>query len=70
MKDSIRSKLESLAERQQELAALLAEPGMASEQKRFRELSREYAQIEPVINCFRDFKKTQNALNEASVISF
>jgi peptide chain release factor 1 len=68
MKDSIRSKLESLAERQQELAALLAEPGMAGKQKQFRELSREYAQIEPVISCFRDFEKTQNALNEARAI--
>lgn len=68
MKDSIQSKLESLAERQQELAALLSEPGMANEQKRFRELSQEYAQIEPVISCFRDFKKTQNSLNEARAI--
>lgn len=68
MKDSIRSKLENLAERQQELAALLAEPEIANDQKQFREFSQEYAQLEPVIGCFRDFEETQNALNEAKVL--
>ncbi|BAW81180.1 peptide chain release factor 1 [Candidatus Nitrosoglobus terrae] len=68
MKDSIQNKLKSLAERQQELAALLADPEIANEQKRFRELSKEYAQIDPVINCFQNFEKTQNALNEAGAI--
>jgi peptide chain release factor 1 len=68
MKDSIRSKLESLAERQQELAALLAEPGIASEQKRFRELSQEYAQLDPVISCFRRFEATCQTLYEARAL--
>lgn len=68
MKDSIRSKLESLAERQQELAALLADPETASEQKRFRDLSQEYAQIDPVISCFRNFEETDMALSEARAI--
>ncbi len=68
MKDSIRSKLESLAERQQELAALLADPETVNEQRRFRELSQEYAQIDPVISCFRSFEETDMALGEARAI--
>lgn len=68
MKDSIRSKLEDLAERQQELTALLAEPETAGEQKRFRELSQEYAQIDPVISCFRNFEEARIALTEARAI--
>ncbi|ABA57032.1 peptide chain release factor 1 [Nitrosococcus oceani] len=68
MKDSIRSKLETLAERQQELTALLAEPEIASAQKKFRELSQEYAQLEPVIGCFRDFEQAQSVLNESKAL--
>ncbi len=59
MNPSIRAKLETLADRQQELSALLADSGTISNQNRFRELSKEYAQINPVVKCF---EKYQNAL--------
>lgn len=55
MKDSLRHKLDRLAERFQELAALLAEPDVIADQKRFRDLSREYADLEPVVECFRRY---------------
>lgn len=47
--DRIRRKLEILAERHQEVGLLLAEPETASDAVRFRELSREYARLEPVV---------------------
>ncbi|HWT17008.1 MAG TPA: peptide chain release factor 1 [Patescibacteria group bacterium] len=48
MTPSIRRKLEALAERKVEVERLLAEPDVLANQKRFRELSREYAQLEPI----------------------
>lgn len=55
MKDSIRLKLESLADRYEEVSALLSDPDIIGDQSRFRDLSREYAELEPVIQCFRKY---------------
>ncbi len=56
MKASIQARLEQLAERHQEVAALLAEPDVIGDQGRFRDLSREYAEIDPVVACYRDYQ--------------
>ena len=59
MKDSIVAKLESLQERHQEIAGLLADPDVISDQNQFRKYSMEYAQLEPVVETFS--KYSQNA---------
>src|SRR3569623_458217 len=56
VKPSIRSKLETLSERLQELNALLADPAVINSHERFRALSREYAQINPVVACFQRYQ--------------
>ncbi len=48
MLPALRRKLESLAERHEEVGRLLNEPDALSDSRRFRELSREFAQLEPV----------------------
>ena len=48
MNPALRARLERLAERHQEIGALLAEPDIASDAARFRDLSREYAQLQPL----------------------
>lgn len=48
MKSSIFQKLEVLSDRYQELQALLSDAGIIGDQDRFRALSREFAEIEPV----------------------
>ena len=48
MNPSLRRKLEILAERREELERLLADPAAASDPQRFRALSREFAQLEPL----------------------
>ena len=53
MKDSIVSKLADLVDRHEEVAALLSDPGTIADQARFRELSREYARLEPVVRDYR-----------------
>jgi len=65
MKPSIHNKLETIADRLEEVSALLADPDVMSDQNRFRELSKEYAQIDPVVKCFKDYQSTLNDLDEA-----
>ncbi len=65
MKSSIRSKLEHISERYQEITALLADPEVQSDNNRFRELSREYAQVEPVSECYQRYVDTEAELLSA-----
>jgi len=58
MKASIQTKLESLAERLEEINALLAEPDVISDQNRFQALSREHAQLRPVVDTFQQYRRT------------
>ena len=55
MKDSIRRRLERTVERFEEVGALLADPEVLAKPGRFRDLSVEYARLEPVAARFRTF---------------
>src|SRR5688500_13487252 len=55
MKDSIRLKLEKLVERHEEVSALLADPDVIGSSDKFRELSMEYARLEPVVARYREY---------------
>jgi len=65
MTPSIRRKLESLAERHEEAALLLAQPEVLADGQRFRELSREYAQLEPVVAALREHDQARRELDES-----
>ena len=65
MKASIKTKLEGLQERHEEIAALLGDPDTISDQNRFRDLSREYAQLEPVVKAYNDHVSTTADLESA-----
>ncbi|MGB5165416.1 MAG: peptide chain release factor 1 [Woeseiaceae bacterium] len=56
MKDSVRYKLESVRDRFEEIEGLLADPDVISDQNQFRELSMEYARVEPVVERFRRYE--------------
>jgi peptide chain release factor 1 len=62
MTPSIRRKLESLAERHEELGLLLAQPDVLADTQRFRDLSREYAQVEPVAAALREHADAEREL--------
>ena len=68
MKDSIKHKLETLIERHEEIAGLLAEPETMADQNKFRELSQEYAQLEPIVVSFTKFKATLVAIDDAKAM--
>ena len=51
--DSMMSKLESLRDRFEEVAALLSDAEIMADRERFTALSKEYAEIEPVVACYQ-----------------
>lgn len=59
MKPSIQMKLEKLKERHEELGQLLSDPDVIGDQKKFREYSKEYAELEPMAHCFSEWEKAQ-----------
>ncbi|MDO8844567.1 MAG: peptide chain release factor 1 [Methylicorpusculum sp.] len=65
MKPSIANRLDSLSERFDEITALLAQPETQSNQNKFRSLSQEYAQIKPIVDCYKHFEETLANLESA-----
>jgi peptide chain release factor 1 len=57
MKESIRGKLETTRDRFEELSGLLSDPEIIGNQNRFRDLSREYSRLEPVVALFRQYER-------------
>ncbi len=55
MKESIRNKLETTRDRFEEIAGLLADPDVISDQNQFRDLSKEYSRLEPIIRLFNQY---------------
>jgi peptide chain release factor 1 len=56
MKPSILDKLDYLQERHEEVGALLNDPEVMNNQSRYRDLGKEYAELEPVVQCFVQYK--------------
>jgi len=65
MKDSIRTKLDNLKDRFGELEALLSDGEIIANQERFRDLSKEYAEIELVVKNYDRFLTVSSNLQEA-----
>ncbi|MFY9722938.1 MAG: PCRF domain-containing protein, partial [Azonexus sp.] len=68
MKPSIRQKLDLLVDRLDEIDRMLSAPSTASDMDQFRKLSRERAEIEPVILQFHAFRQAENDLAEAEAM--
>jgi peptide chain release factor 1 len=65
MKASILEKLDRLKERYEEVSALLSEADVINNQNKFRELSKEYAELEPVIQSYRQYLTLLSNIEEA-----
>ncbi|WP_108652091.1 peptide chain release factor 1 [Dongshaea marina] len=57
MKASVINKLEGLMERHEEVQALLGDPEVIGDQNKFRALTKEYAQLEEIVNCFKAYQQ-------------
>ncbi len=68
MKESILNKLETLSERHEEVAALLGDIEIIGDQAKFRDLSREYAELETVVQCYGKYSQVSEDLEEARLM--
>jgi len=68
MKESILNKLETLSERHEEVAALLGDIEIIGDQAKFRDLSREYAELETVVQCYVKYSQVSEDLEEARLM--
>ena len=65
MNTSIREKLEMLRARHEEVGALMSLPETQSKQQQFKELSKEYAQLEPVVAALTSYEQSELSLKDA-----
>ena len=63
--DSMRFKLRQLARRMEEIDGMLADPQIGADMNRFRELSRERADIEPVALKLAEYERAEGDLETA-----
>jgi peptide chain release factor 1 len=68
MKASIRQKLEKAELRFEELGALLADPETLGSSQRFRDLSVEYARLQPTAAAFAGYRQLEQDLRDAELI--
>ncbi len=68
MKPSIQHKLEQVTDRFEEITVLLSDPAVQADQQRYRDLGREYAQLEPVVACYRDYRATETEMRSADAL--
>ncbi len=61
---SMMAKLDALGDRFEEVGALLAEREITTDRDRFTALSREFAELEPVIACYRSTEALERELGE------
>ncbi|MGD2130468.1 MAG: peptide chain release factor 1 [Lysobacterales bacterium] len=66
MKTSMLDRLRQVASRYEEIGLLLSEKEVFSNQDRFRELSREYAQLEPLVKAWKQWRAASDAVSESA----
>jgi len=62
MNPAIQSRLENLDLRLEEISALLSDPSVIGAQDRFRALSREYSEIQPLVDRYREYREATREL--------
>lgn len=65
MKTSMIEKLKHLSQRFQELSDLLSDPAVIADQNKFRDYSKEYSSLEPVVEKFKAYQQEVENLNVA-----
>jgi peptide chain release factor 1 len=65
MNPSIETRLTGLAQRFEEIERLLSDPKVIGKQDQFRKLSQEYAEINPVVKLYGDYRAASDQLESA-----
>ena len=68
MKESLVHKLQHLCERYEEIGHLLSDNEIISNQDKFRGLSKEYAELEPVVQAYEAFTQAEEDFAEAELL--
>ncbi len=66
MNPGIQERLIQARERFEEVELLLSDPEIISNRQRFQDLSREYGDLEPIIQVLREFETSQQAARDAT----
>ncbi|BBI63257.1 hypothetical protein HSBAA_45630 [Vreelandella sulfidaeris] len=69
MKETLRQRLDSFTERFEELAMLLSDPDVINNQQRFRDYSREYAELEELVAAWQRYRDIETNMDEAEQLS-
>ena len=69
MKASIREKLDQVADRFEEVGQLLSDPETMADRNKFRDLSQEYARLEPTVQSYLGYKSLLDDLAGAEEMS-
>lgn len=69
MKPSILQKLETLRDRYEEVGHLLSSPDIISDQDKFRNLSKEYSELEEIAAIYTEYEQAQADRDEAEVLA-
>ena len=65
MNKTLLAKLDTISERVEEISVLLSDPDVMGDQNRFRALSQEYAQVQPVSECYGEYQIALGDIEEA-----
>lgn len=65
MKDNIRTRLWQIEARHEEIALLLSQPEVISDQNQYRDLSREYSNLEAVVSTWQQWQSNSASIEEA-----
>jgi peptide chain release factor 1 len=68
MKASLLEKLQNISDRHEEIGALLSDPEIIGDQNRFRDLSKEYAELEPVVKTYSNYTQVQENISDAKLL--
>ena len=67
--ETVITKLQGLAERQEELTRLLSDPEVTGDRNQFVEFSREYSELEPLVVHYQHYQKLIEDLDDASALT-
>lgn len=66
MKPSLKQKLLSVEVNYHDIGLQLSDPKVINDQNKFRDLSREFSRLEPIIQCFKRYLETEEAIEGAN----
>ncbi len=69
LSDSLNDKLAQIRDRHEELGRLLSEPEIVADREQFPKLSREYSELEPIVNAYGKYEAQIDDLAQANELA-